>query len=720
MGLDQTTLHLTANFQIYIVVIAIVLAGAFSAWTYYRTLPPSPLVKRIVLWFLRTSAISCGIILLAQPALEVNRQRTKPARIDILVDQSASMSITQGDVDRVAALKTLSASDGIGKLAVDYRLRYYSFADSILAENRSWDELLSKPPEGVGTNISRAWMESAEKNSLAPPQAYLIISDGANNSGSDPSRMAQRLKMPIYTIGIGSDKPFRDLMVLQALSNRTVYQGSIVPVEVKYRILGCKGESVSVSISGSDGVVIDRQTIVVSSDFIDGEAEFDIPIEKSGRQRFKAQISTLEGEISTANNSRSFFLDVLGRRMRVLLIAGLPDNSLGDLVRRLSDDDRIELIQRTSNKRGFYEGGYPNQDELKDVDVVLFHHFPTAYTNSVKFDAFVNDLNALELPVGFFDGADIAVRKFGDLSGILPVKPNPRRPKLAWGKVVPLQRHAIITPTEEVETVSNWGTLPPLRFSPGKYEVSPDAVAVAGFQFADGRGSTPAIVISERGGRKSLAVMAQDLWRWGLDKPGDEGEIEPLLQRMMRWLAVRKTGKQVEIQFEKEIYSNHETVRFTAFVQNENYEPLDGAVVGAEIIQDGKVGSQITMEGQGGGRYVASFQPWREGDYNIHVVADVNQQRIGERTAKVAVEAFNIELLDAVYNRGLLQMISDVSGGAFVDFTAADSMLGAINLPAIETSESQKYETRGKWWLLAVIIGLLSVEWFIRLRSGML
>ncbi|MEA1996256.1 MAG: hypothetical protein U9N45_01390, partial [Gemmatimonadota bacterium] len=60
-------------------------------WTYRRTYPPVGGCYRWLLLLLRSAAVVLLGLLIFEPLLGLSRERTRPARVAVLIDRSASM-----------------------------------------------------------------------------------------------------------------------------------------------------------------------------------------------------------------------------------------------------------------------------------------------------------------------------------------------------------------------------------------------------------------------------------------------------------------------------------------------------------------------------------------------------------------------------------------------------------------------------------------------------
>ena len=193
-----------------------------------------------------------------------------------------------------------------------------------------------------------------------------------------------------------------------------------------------------------------------------------------------------------------------------------------------------------------------------------------------------------------------------------------------------------------------------------------------------------------------------------------------MYSRLIRWLAVRKAGKRVEINLVKDLYSSRELINFTVSVLNENFLPVDDAVVTSKFSLADTVGGVTMLKAVGNGKYLGSFYSWGEGEYSVSVSASREEQLIGTDEGRISVEPFNIELLDLRMNKELLTAIGQSTGGGYVSAASVDSFIQSIDIPPTEKQIVNQWSFWGSGWLLGAIILLLSTEWLIRITNGLL
>jgi len=232
----------------------------------------------------------------------------------------------------------------------------------------------------------------------------------------------------------------------------------------------------------------------------------------------------------------------------------------------------------------------------------------------------------------------------------------------------------------------------------------------------------PVLIAMKTTAHKSLAFLGHGLWRWdflmwGIGKDNDV--FVRLVSNSIRWLITREDSKPVRIRPEEEIYRNGQKVTFTGEVYYEDYRPLDGAEVKLKVFSGQKT-FDITLAGQGDGTYEGALPALEGGEYQFEGKATYRGRDLGTDSGRFSVEDFNLEFLQTRMNRPLLQQIADRSGGAYVteqNLAALDTLL---DFPLRFHTETREWELWNKLLLLIIVILLLSVEWFIRKKNGML
>ena len=213
-------------------------AAPRTLWTHLRSLP---------VW-LRTGALTLGILALARPQVrDVIRERSAEG-IDIMLvlDTSTSMRAQDFEPNRFEAARDVAAefiqgrfSDRVGLIV--FAAKAYTQAPLTLDYNFLL-QMLSEVEVGIiedGTAIGTALATSVARleDSEAESKVVILLTDGQNNRGEvDPvtaAEVAETMDVRIYAIGVGADgeAPF---IFDHPFAGR---QRQMVPVEIDEEML---------------------------------------------------------------------------------------------------------------------------------------------------------------------------------------------------------------------------------------------------------------------------------------------------------------------------------------------------------------------------------------------------------------------------------------------------------------------------------------------------
>ena len=129
------------------------------------------------------------------------------------------------------------------------------------------------------------------------------------------------------------------------------------------------------------------------------------------------------------------------------------------------------------------------------------------------------------------------------------------------------------------------------------------------------------------------------------------------------------------------------------------------------------------MRAAGNGRYELSVGTLPAGNYQYSAVAERDTQQLGTDRGTFAVGSVGIEYLNTRANPTLMRQIALRSGGSVVDPDSLDQLGRALTSSGQFTPVITREEREERLWqwpyLLALAIGLLTSEWVLRKRSGL-
>ncbi|MEO1632086.1 MAG: vWA domain-containing protein, partial [Bacteroidota bacterium] len=342
------------------------LAGLGLAMFTYRRSVPSPQGGRLgLLVGLRSIALALVLFLLFEPIWRSVTRSEEPPVLAVLVDDSQSLSEDETASTLRAALVSIDKLDVPAEA-----LRRFRFDDGV--RPLSPDDTLSQG--GSRTDLALALssvVDELERDHLA---GVVLVSDGRTTAGRNPIYLAERYPVPIYTVVVGDTTAQRDVRLNRVITNEIAYVGVEVPVQVGVFHDGFPGERVTVTLT-EEGRRLATEVLTLGDDGTESTVELLVSPSTPGLRRYTVAVTSLEGEVTTRNNTEAVTIRVLENRRRVLFVAAAPGPDVSALRRLVSTDPNIELTPRTQRAGGqFYEGPVPT--DLSAFDLLVLAGYP--------------------------------------------------------------------------------------------------------------------------------------------------------------------------------------------------------------------------------------------------------------------------------------------------------------------------------------------------------
>jgi len=648
-------LHLNLSGNVLIFLLALIALIGLSVFVYRRTIPPVPNWFKRILITLRVLALIIILFILFEPILSLSWNRTEKPIIAVLLDNSASMLLTDDGKVRSDKAKTVVGSGIFQKSSRDKEIEYYQFSDNLAPIDLT--QLDSIKFDRDGTDLTSAIRTLKEKNIDRYLKGVVLITDGINNLGENPVRYVEDFDAPIFPIAIGRAIEQKDVVISKVTSNQVTYANNKVPVDVSVKSYGYSNQKVEVQLL-KNGELLDSKNVEVSKDLSETKVRLEFTPREPGFQKYQIQVPVLEEELTVINNQKNFYTKVLKSKMSILFIAGSPDPDFKFIKKNLEADPNIKVDYWIVKKaRQFYQGNFPTDvSRLELYDCIILQNFPVRNAAPNVIRTLQNVLESHNIPLLFIDGNGINYQSLLPLRNFLPFA----LPVFTSNEILVVPRltaQGLIHPVtrivdNEFENQQKWRDMPPIYLSlqrtqlyPGSetlVEIDPEQTLLRGL-----KEPLPIVVSRKMGQHKSVAILGYGIWRWDLLMwgIGKSNEVfKQFLSNTIRWLITKEDSRPVRIYPDHEIYRNGQPVTFTGEVYYEDYRPLDGAEVKLKVINRQKT-YQILLNGIGEGKYEGALQTLEGGDYSFEGVATYNNREVGKDSGLFSVENFNLEFL---------------------------------------------------------------------------
>jgi len=740
---EQGELGFSPPWPAAVAFVAVLLAMGAAVWVYLRS-ARTPGWSRAALLALRLSALVIFLFALLRPVLVVRTVEPQRNVLAVLVDGSRSMEIADFDAKPRSAFvrDTLGASGTLRRaLAQRFTLRDFQFASTA----RRVSDPAGLTFSGTRSYIGRSLQRTAEELAGLPVSGVVLVTDGADTSREPMADAIRTLKssgLPVFAVGLGREALDKDVQIGRVDPPATVLKGATLVTEVVVSQSGYAGRTVPLSVE-DEGQVIASQEVTLPPDNEPSTVRVRFTLAEPGPRVLTFRVGAQDGEQVTQNNTRQALVTVKDRRERVLYVEGEPRFEMKFLRRAAAGDPNLQVVmlQRTANRKFLrldidapeeLAGGFPKtRDELFAYrGLVLGSIEAAAFTADQQrmIADFVNQRGGGLLALGgrhaFAEGGYAGTA----VADVLPVQLDDAKAAAEFVeeiKVSPtrLGQTHVATQIADTERLSaeRWTALPALTTVNPVHRVKPGAAVLL-----EGKGASPGaqvvLAYQRYGAGKVLAMPVQDSWMWQMHAtlPAEDMTHETLWRRLLRWL-VDGVPERVMAAVDRDRVEAGDTVTVTANVRDGGFLGLNDAVVTAGVTgpkgerRDVPMSFVVDRDGE----YRATFVAEDDGLYEIGVAATRGEEAVGTDTAFVRAAPDDGEYFDAAMRATLLKRLAEDTGGRFYTAATASALADDITYLGRGVTVVQEKDLWDMPIVLALLVGLVGGEWFLRRRVGL-
>lgn len=768
-------------------VACVVIVGTV-AWLYRRdTRELRPSVTGLLV-LLRAAALLGMLAFYLGIEKHTERKLTHHSRVLVMVDTSLSMGLHDSDASPIPASPTrlgevVDVLGGAG-LIQDLRKKH----DVVLARfdsdvqkigtfqkvsgeqgsaRRQLPPRLEKlMPQGMETRLGQSVRQLLDAERANPLAAVVLFSDGQQNAGPDPAGAvdaAREAKIPIYTVGIGSDRRPANVRVSDLVAPSRAYPGDSFTVTGYVQASELGGRALNVELFSSPASskrdapqkLEGAQRVVLTKNNEAVPIRFDITPAEAGRRTYRLRIAAPPDDINPSDNQQEVDVDIVDRKTKVLLVASGPTREYVFLRNQLRRDEQMVVdVWLQSARAGISQDAHAILDSFPTTPQELYE-----YDAVVGFDPDWTRLDAAQI--------DLLERWVAERAGGLIVLAGPvqmdhwvQDPKYSKVRALyPVEFQRRLTVMEEGRFGSEvaW----PIQFTREGLEAEflwlTDSAATSQqawsefpgvFGYYPVRGPKPGAVIygrysdpEEAGlGQQNVYIAGQfygagrvvylgsgEMWRL---RAVDENYFDQIYTKLVRHVTQGRLllgSSRGMLLVDRERFPLGASVALRAQLNDARYEPLELPSVRVQVLRPDTTGGtvELSRDPNRRGLYMGQFAALQEGTYRLELAVPGSNEQL---TRRIQVRIPDLERENTERNDALLGDIAKRTGGQY--YVGAASVMGAPGTPPLATQLKDRttvtylsgvsdLEWQEGWMkaLLALVAGALALEWTLRRLS---
>jgi hypothetical protein len=729
--------------QLVVLLAAVLVGGTYLAWR------ASARLSRRARWAALSGRI-LALVALAALALNVGEWRKPGADIKprwcVLLDRSASMATADLDGQSRWAVACRWVAD-LEKAAGERRdLDILAFSDSIDGTRQTVKSLASVVPDGRATDAGRA-VEAVTGAGGEKPTGIILLTDGRQTvQEADPLTAGMRARAqdaPIIAVPLGRVREVRDIAIRAARRLVIGFVGQPVKIQGEVSARWPGEVNVAVRLLDGTGRAVSTNEVRVPAGGR-GTVLFTVTPDRTGYTSYSLQVTPWEGESDVRNNESAFEVNALDRKIRVLLVEGVPywdSKFLGQHLRKQPNME-VTAVYRTAPERFFRTdaSGIPQAEsksifpetaaELGAYDIVVFgkgaEYFLTPDRISA-LKAFVADQGG---SVVFARGRPYADQG-GGLEDLEPVE---------WGGASSVDCRMM--PRGEGEDIglfasllpgrddAVWSRLPLIRCSQTSVGLKSFAQVLAeGQRTGPGASQSVPLLVSRRFGKGMTVVMNVDgLWQWSFFSSAREaaGMYQDLWTQLLLWVGTYSEflpGHDYALHLG--VSTAQPGVPVRAQVRRRGTAGADREAPKLRVTRGTAMVQETTLAaGERADSWEAVLTLTDPGLYRVSLVTQASGAKEAELGTLLQIQAPPGEMDEVNPDPEFLARLSAASGGSVVATPAGLS--DALELRERARSRQADQGSNVVWeplwdrgWFLVVILAGLAIEWIIRRRNGL-
>ncbi|MBS1652962.1 MAG: hypothetical protein JSU07_13230 [Bacteroidetes bacterium] len=521
--------------------------------------------------------------------------------------------------------------------------------------------------------------------------AMLLVSDGIYNKGFSPLNDIENIGFPIFSLAIGDTNENRDLQLQKVNTNQIAYLNNIFPVETHIKAIKAKGETAFIRLKKGNTTIAQKE-IKITSDNFTGSCQFTVNANQKGFNSFVSEITILKNEKNIHNNSKTFYVEVIDSREKILLLAVSPHPDLSAIKDALSSIDNYEI------ETAFFDD---YNKPLKTYNVAILHGFNSNAT-------LIQQLKTANIPVFLINAYDYKI------PGTIAISSGLN--KINDAELLVNKSFGLFTISNELSAFLNKS--PAIKVPFGNYQTSAAAQSLIYQKIGAVETENPVLCFSEINNYKIGIFAGEGLWRLkysDFNEHQSSNLFTELITKSIQYLAVKNDKSFFRLNFPKSIFENTE-LEIDAELYNKAYEPINEPDV------------LITLNNTENKTYNYTFSKTERqyhlnagilppGKYNFTANVKYNNETYIKKGEIIVMEANN-EQLNLTANHQLLNTLAyKTKGYVFYpnNFNGfSDSLMTNKNIKPITYTESSTNPLIDIKWLLILLLILFTSEWFLR------
>lgn len=638
--------------------------------------------RNVFLAFLRFLSLFGILLLILNPKIKSTEFELIKPNLLIAIDNSKSIKYAEKDQDVIDIVNEFKSDDIESK----FNVNNFSIGSSLnRIDSLSFDE--------NHTNLSQPIKELSElfSEQINP---IILITDGKQNEGERLSFIDS--KNSIFPVIIGDTTKYEDLKISRINVNRQSYINNEFPVEIFINYNGTSSIRKWLRVYKNDNVIY-QKLLNLSKNNNSEIVSFYLRSDREGRQFYTVNIEMLNEENNTVNNTKNFSINIVEETSKIALVSEIMHPDLGMLKRAIESNEARKV---TILKPG----------ELKmatDYQLIIL------YQPVLSFEPVFRVIEAKKLNHFIISGTSTNWEFLNNVQNYFSKKTINQTEKY-YANFNPNYASFL---TNEL----NFKDYPPLEDYFGEISFNTSYNTLL-FQSIQGiKTNKPLFATFENDNQKTAVLFGEHIWKWRMNSFQENKSFEMFdnfLANNIQYLASKELKNRLSVTVDDIIYANSKII-FNASFLDENLNFDHRAKLWLSYSKTGDNALKRIPFSLSGNSFITEIHNLGAAEYKYTVTIENQSEKF---SGKLKVLPFDIEQQNSNIDIESIESLAVNSGGKVFYGNNISQLLSIIsNSKEFKTIQKEHIIAKpiiNRYWLLFIILFLLSIEWFTRKYFG--
>ncbi|GAA0722745.1 hypothetical protein GCM10009430_25440 [Aquimarina litoralis] len=643
--------------------------------------------KHLFFALLRFLSVFTLLILLINPTFRKKSSYIEKPSLIIAVDNSSSIKHLSQNKQVIELVDKFQNSE---ELQDRFNVKFYTFSDRL-------EDTLNLKFDKKQTNISNALgnLDQIYKNSNAPT---VLITDGNQTYGGDYQFSSRTYKQQVFPVIAGDTIKVADTKIQQLNVNRYSYLKNRFPVEVILTYSGVDNVSTKFEIKSGKNTIY-SQPVSFSKDNNSEIITLTLGASKAGVLQYTARLVPLENEKNVINNNKDFAVEVIDQKTNILLVSDMTHPDLGAIKKSVESNERRSItILKPAEVQ-----------DIEDYQLIILYQPNTRFSSVYKK---ITDVKKNHFTITGSKTDWVFLNKVQDLY----------KQEITRQTEYYLPRFNNNYGTFLLEDIG-FGGYPPLVGTFGEIAINSSYDVILHRNISNINTEEPLLATVEDNGTREAVLFGEGIWRWRAQSYLDTKSFETFdefFSKLVQYLASNKKKSRLNTIAESFYYGNS-SIKIKAEYFTRNYEFDNRGNLSISLKNKDTEQSQTIPMLLKNNSYEVDLSSLSSGNYDYTVSV------IGEnisRSGSFSILDYNVEqqLLNADVTK-LTQVATNTNGKAYFmnqDDILIQDLVADERYKAVQKSKENIVSLIDWKYLLAILIALLSIEWFMRKYNGLI